>query len=45
MREKLGYGLIKEFEDGTTLWYEPITDVIDGFTLRNRDGSIIRIYT
>ena len=45
MREKLGYGLIEEFEDGTTLWYEPITDVIDGFTLRKRDGSIIRIYT
>lgn len=45
MMEQLRYGLIEEFEDGTTLWYEPITDVIDGFTLRNQDGSIIRIYT
>jgi hypothetical protein len=45
MMEQLGYGLIEEFENGTTLWYEPITDVIDGFVLRKRDGSIIRIYT
>lgn len=34
MMEQLRYGLIEEFEDGTTLWYEPITDTIDGFVLR-----------
>lgn len=45
MMERVRYGLIEEFENGTTLWYEPITDVIDGFTLRNRDGSIIQIWT
>lgn len=45
MMEQLRCGLIEEFEDGTTLWYEPITDVIDGFTLRKQDGSIIQIWT
>ena len=43
--EQLTYGFIKEFEDGTTLWYEPIADTVDGFTLRKQDGSIIQIYT
>lgn len=42
--KRLTYGIIKEFEDGTTLWYEPITDVIDAFVLRKQNGSIIRIY-
>lgn len=45
MMERLRYGLIEEFEDGTILWYEPITDELDGFVLREWDGSIIRIYT
>jgi polygalacturonase len=38
-----------EFEDGTILWYEPITDTIDGFVLRKYDfveeiDEIIRIW-
>lgn len=41
----LTYGMIKELDFGITLWYEPITDVIDGFVLREWDGSIIRLYT
>lgn len=45
MMERLRYGLIEEFEDGTALWYESITDDLDGFVLRIQDGSIIRIYT
>ena len=45
MMEQLRYGFVEEFEDGTTLWYEPITDYLDGFVLRKRDGSIIRVYT
>ena len=44
MMKQLMYGIIKEFEDHTILWYEPITDMIDGFVLRKQDGSIIRIY-
>lgn len=47
--EQLKYGIIKEFEDGTILWYEPITDTIDGFVLRKYDfveeiDEIIRIW-
>lgn len=42
--KRLTYGIIKEFEDGTTLWYEPITDEIDAFVLRSQEGNIIRIY-
>lgn len=40
----LMYGIVKEFENGTTLWYEPITDVVDGFVFRKQDRSIIRIW-
>ena len=41
---KLKYGIIKEFEDGIILWFEPITDTIDGFVLRKPDQSIIGIW-
>lgn len=41
---QLEYGIIKEFNNGTTLWYEPITDNLDGFVLRGIDGDIIDIY-
>lgn len=41
---KLDYGIIKEFKDDTTLWYEPITDEINGFVLRDRDGYIIKVW-
>lgn len=43
--KKLTYGIIQEFEDGTTLWFEPITDERDGFALRQSDGSIQSVYS
>ena len=43
--DELKYGTVKEFEIGTTLWYEPVTDVIDGFVLRGYDGNIIKVWT
>jgi hypothetical protein len=42
--ENLEYGLIKEYKD-SDLWFEPITDEIDGFVIRSKDGvEIIAIY-
>jgi len=41
----LAYGIIREFEDGTTLWYEPITDEIDGFVLRGNEGYVQTVYS
>lgn len=43
MVKELDYGVIKEYED-SDLWYEPITDILDGFILRNKDQSIVAIY-
>lgn len=37
-------GLIKSGKD-YGIWYEPITDTINGFVVRNKDGSINEIYT
>lgn len=48
MNEKqpeLAYGIIREFQDGTTLWYEPITDEIDGFVLRGNKGLIQTVFS
>lgn len=42
--QRLMYGVIKNFDDGTSLWYEPITDEIDGFVLRDYNGNIIRMW-
>ncbi len=40
------YGIMKEY-DNFTLWFEPITDILDGFVLRKTEYpySIIEIYT
>ena len=37
----LSYGCVQRYHDGTSLWYEPISDTADGFVLRNgqRFGS------
>jgi len=43
MVKDLEYGVVKEFKD-TDLWYEPITDVLDGFVLRKKNQSIVAIY-
>ncbi|WP_373266148.1 hypothetical protein [Hungatella hathewayi] len=37
-------GLIKSIDD-YDIWFEPITDSISGFVIRNNDGSIKEIYT
>ena len=41
---ELEYGIIKEFGDGTVLWYEAITDEFDGFVLRTADGYVKKIW-
>ena len=43
--DQLKYDVIKEFEDGTALWYEPITDEVDGFVLRGPNDEVIKVWT
>jgi hypothetical protein len=38
------YGLIKEYDD-FDIWYEPITDEIDGFVIRSKDGYILKVFS
>lgn len=42
---KIPYGIIRKFENGTTLWYEPITDETDGFVLRVRESPIQTVFS
>ena len=44
INDEIEYGIIKEFENGKVLWFEPITDDSNGFVLRNDDGNIISIW-
>lgn len=37
------YGIIKETKE-YDIWFEPITDTINGFVVRNKDGSIAEVY-
>lgn len=39
----IGYGIVKSYTDWD-LWFEPITDKVDGFVMRKHDGSIIGIF-
>lgn len=41
--ELLEYGCIYE-NDKYDVWFEPVTDEVDGFVIRNKDGSIKDIY-
>ena len=43
--KELDYGIVAEFEDGTQLWLEAITDVIDGFVLRDQDGNGLAVFS
>ena len=43
-KNNLTYGVVKELDNDNVLWYEPITDEIDGFVLRDGDGSIVRTW-
>lgn len=45
MNYGLTYGCVAEFLNDTSLWFEPITDEIDGMVLRVSDGSIIQVWT
>ena len=42
---ELTYGIIREYANGTTLWFEPITDTLDGFILRKSDHSIKTVFS
>lgn len=37
------YGIVKEYEN-CTLWFEPITDELNGFVLRTKTDAIIEVY-
>ena len=40
----ISYGVVKSYADWD-LWFEPITDTVDGFVMRNKkDGSIIGVF-
>ena len=41
--DSIGYGIIKSYTDWD-LWFEAITDTVDGFVMRNHDGSIIGVF-
>ena len=42
--DAISYGVVKSYTDWD-LWFEPITDIVDGFVMRNKkDGSIIGIF-
>lgn len=40
----LTYGCVAEFLNDTSLWFEPITDKIDGLVLRDGNDSIIQMW-
>lgn len=44
-QQELSYGIVREYNNGTTLWFEPITDELDGFVLRKSDGTIQTIFS
>lgn len=41
--DSINYGIVKSYTDWD-LWFEPITDTIDGFVMRNHEGSIIGVF-
>ena len=41
----LVYGIILEMDGGEQLWFEPITDVLDGIVLRDKDDGILRVWS
>lgn len=44
-KQELSYGIVKKYDNGTTLWFEPITDEKDGFVLRKSDSTIQSIFS
>lgn len=43
--EELIYGIVREYSNGTALWFEPITDELDGFVLRKSGGLIQTVFS
>ena len=41
--DSISYGIIKSYTDWD-LWFEAITDTMDGFVMRNHDGNIIGVF-
>ena len=41
--DSISYGIVKSYTDWD-LWFEAITDTVDGFVMRNHDGSIISVF-
>ena len=40
----LTYGCVAEFLNDTSLWFEPITDEVDGLVLRDGDANIMLMW-
>ena len=40
----LTYGCVAEFLNDTSLWFEPITDKIDGLVSRDGNASIMQMW-
>lgn len=45
IEQELAYGIVKEYKNGTVLWFEPITDILDGFVLRDSKGEILSVFS
>ena len=41
--DSISYGIVKSYTDWD-LWFEAITDTVDGFVMRNHDGRIIGVF-
>jgi hypothetical protein len=44
-KQELSYGIVKKYDNGTTLWFEPITDETDGFVLRKSGSTIQSVFS
>ena len=45
MNQELSHGLIKKYDNGTTLWFGAITDETDGFILRKSNTPIFSVFS
>lgn len=41
----LDYGVIYKFDNGYGLWYEPVTDILDGFVIRDSKDNIYTVFS
>jgi hypothetical protein len=40
----LEYGIIKTLDNDVDVWFESITDDLDGFVIRDKDGFILKLF-